>query len=62
DAAALLDHCGGLLARYKTPRSIRFVESLPRTALGKLRRRAAARLLESLFIRIRSGRGPGSLP
>ncbi|MDP3940339.1 MAG: AMP-binding protein, partial [Deltaproteobacteria bacterium] len=46
DAAALLDHCGGLLARYKTPRSIRFVESLPRTALGKLRRRAAARLLE----------------
>ena len=44
DEAALLDHCRALLARYKTPRSIRFVESLPRTSLGKLRRRDAARL------------------
>ena len=43
DEAALLDHCRALLARYKTPRSIRFVESLPRTDLGKLRRRDAAR-------------------
>ena len=38
----LLAYCDGRLARYKTPRSARFVESLPRTAAGKVDRRALA--------------------
>jgi acetyl-CoA synthetase len=42
DAAALLAFAGQRLAAYKTPRQITFVESLPRTANGKLRRAALA--------------------
>lgn len=30
--------CGGRLARYKHPRSLRLVQSLPRTALGKVQK------------------------
>jgi len=41
-AEALLSYCQGRLARYKTPRTVRFVESLPRTAAGKVDRRALA--------------------
>jgi acyl-CoA synthetase (AMP-forming)/AMP-acid ligase II len=33
---ALLEHCRSRLARYKVPRGIRFVESLPRNALDKV--------------------------
>jgi fatty-acyl-CoA synthase len=33
---ALLDHCRGRLARYKVPKGVRFVESLPRNALDKV--------------------------
>jgi fatty-acyl-CoA synthase len=36
---ALLTWCQGRLARYKTPRTVRFVEALPRTAAGKVDRR-----------------------
>ena len=32
----LLDHCRGRLARYKVPKGVRFVESLPRNALDKV--------------------------
>ena len=32
----LLEHCRGRLARYKVPRGVRFVESLPRNALDKV--------------------------
>jgi fatty-acyl-CoA synthase len=32
----LLEHCRGRLARYKVPKGIRFVESLPRNALDKV--------------------------
>lgn len=35
DVMAMLD---GRIARYKQPRAVRFVDSLPRTALGKVRR------------------------
>jgi fatty-acyl-CoA synthase len=29
-------HCDGKLARYKQPRSVRFVDALPRNATGKV--------------------------
>jgi fatty-acyl-CoA synthase len=35
-AAELLAHVGAQLARFKVPREIVFVESLPRNALGKV--------------------------
>jgi o-succinylbenzoate---CoA ligase len=35
----LRDWCVGRLARFKLPRTIRFVASLPRSALGKVKRR-----------------------
>jgi O-succinylbenzoic acid--CoA ligase len=37
---ALRDHVGALLGRHQAPRELVLVESLPRTALGKLRRGA----------------------
>ena len=33
---ALLEHCRARLAKYKVPRGVRFVESLPRNALDKV--------------------------
>ncbi len=39
DAETLLEHTGQHLASYKRPRRIEFVDSLPRTANGKLQRR-----------------------
>ncbi|MBZ4414493.1 long-chain fatty acid--CoA ligase [Myxococcus sp. XM-1-1-1] len=39
-AESLLSFCEGRLARYKTPRSVRFVDALPRTSAGKVDRRA----------------------
>ncbi len=41
-AEALLSYCQGRLARYKTPKTVRFVEALPRTAAGKVDRRELA--------------------
>lgn len=35
-AQELLDHCAANLTRYKIPASIKIVESLPKTAVGKL--------------------------
>jgi acyl-CoA synthetase (AMP-forming)/AMP-acid ligase II len=32
----LLAHCRAGLARYKVPKAIRFVDELPRAALGKV--------------------------
>ncbi|MEM0906800.1 MAG: AMP-binding protein [Pseudomonadota bacterium] len=34
---ALVAHMSHLLARYKVPRDVRFIDALPRTALGKVR-------------------------
>ncbi len=39
-ADALDSHCRGLLARYKCPESFDFVDELPHTATGKVRRAA----------------------
>jgi acyl-CoA synthetase (AMP-forming)/AMP-acid ligase II len=36
EEAALIEHCRGLIARYKCPRSIAFVAELPRLATGKI--------------------------
>jgi fatty acid CoA ligase FadD36 len=38
DEQALLDFAAGHLAAYKRPRQIRFVDALPRNALGKVQR------------------------
>ncbi|MDQ0779304.1 fatty-acyl-CoA synthase [Streptomyces aurantiacus] len=37
-AAELIAHCRGRLAGFKTPKRVDFVESLPRTATGKLQK------------------------
>jgi fatty-acyl-CoA synthase len=45
DAATLVDQLAGRLAKFKIPKHVRFVGSLPRTATGKIRKadlRAAA--------------------
>lgn len=42
DAAALMAHAATHLAAYKRPREIVFVDALPRTANGKIRRRELA--------------------
>jgi fatty-acyl-CoA synthase len=39
---SLIAFCEGRLARYKTPRSVRFLDALPRTSPGKVDRRALA--------------------
>jgi fatty-acyl-CoA synthase len=41
-AEAVLAYCQGRLARYKTPKSVSFVDTLPRTAAGKVDRRELA--------------------
>lgn len=40
DEATLLSHLEGRLARYKIPRSVRFVDGLPHNASGKLQKSA----------------------
>ncbi len=42
----LLAHCRTRLAGYKTPREVRFVPALPRTASGKVIRAKVRALLE----------------
>lgn len=39
-ASDILEFCDGRLAKYKWPRSVEFMDTLPRTALGKLLRRS----------------------
>jgi acyl-CoA synthetase (AMP-forming)/AMP-acid ligase II len=34
--AELVEHCRSRLARYKVPKSIRFVDSLPRSGMNKV--------------------------
>jgi malonyl-CoA/methylmalonyl-CoA synthetase len=38
DAAALTAYCKGQMAGFKVPREVRFVDSLPRNALGKVQK------------------------
>ena len=39
DASALADHCRASLASFKVPREIRFVDALPRNAMGKVEKK-----------------------
>ncbi|NOK36380.1 long-chain fatty acid--CoA ligase [Corallococcus exercitus] len=41
---ALVAFCGGRLARYKLPRTLRLLDGLPRTPAGKVDRRGLARM------------------
>jgi fatty-acyl-CoA synthase len=34
----LLEHCRGRLAKYKVPRAVRFLDELPRSAMGKVQK------------------------
>jgi acyl-coenzyme A synthetase/AMP-(fatty) acid ligase len=43
--ADVLRHCAGRLARYKQPTKVRFVDALPRTASGKIRKDVLRRQL-----------------
>jgi 3-(methylthio)propionyl---CoA ligase len=45
-AEELIDHCRGLLARYKVPREVRF-ETIPKTATGKIQKFALRELAKS---------------
>ena len=42
--AALIEHCRAQLASYKLPRSVAFVDDLPKTSTGKIMRRELSRL------------------
>jgi long-chain acyl-CoA synthetase len=42
--AELVDHCRARLAAYKLPRSVAFVDDLPKTSTGKIMRRELSRL------------------
>ena len=39
DEAELIDHCRARMAAYKYPRTIAFLDELPKTASGKILRR-----------------------
>ena len=40
----LIDFCAGRVARHKRPRMVRFVEELPKTAVGKIQQTAIREL------------------
>ncbi len=46
-AEELLARCREELARYKVPEEIRFVDAMPRTPMGKIRKPELRRLLEA---------------
>jgi 2-aminobenzoate-CoA ligase len=50
-AKELQEHVKQTLAPYKYPRDIRFTESLPRNASGKLQRFALRRIVEDEYER-----------
>lgn len=46
--AQVLAHCAARLAGYKRPASVRFVQDLPRTAVGKVRKDVLRRMIEEV--------------
>jgi fatty-acyl-CoA synthase len=49
DAQAVLDHCNQHLAGFKTPKSVVFVEALPKNPSGKLLKRELRKAHEAAF-------------
>ncbi len=47
DAAVLAEHCAGQLPDFKRPRHFRFIDALPKSDRGKIRREALKALWES---------------
>ena len=47
-AEDLMTHCSAYLTNYKRPQSIHFMESLPKTAVGKILRRDLRALVTAL--------------
>ncbi|MCL4767448.1 MAG: AMP-binding protein [Hyphomicrobiaceae bacterium] len=56
-AEEIIDHCRALLAPFKLPQKVLFVESLPMTPTGKIQKNI---LKERVSASLRSGAGPGS--
>jgi long-chain acyl-CoA synthetase len=54
-AGEIVEHCRGSLARFKVPRGVTFVDELPLTASGKIRR---FKLRELAAAAATAGRGP----
>jgi long-chain acyl-CoA synthetase len=54
---SLMDHCRGKIADFKIPSVIEFTDALPRTATGKLERRALAQARSSRVTRSHSSAG-----
>ena len=53
-AEEIIGFCEGRLARYKLPRSVEFLELLPRNAMGKvLRRELRERYWQGHAVRVR---------
>jgi long-chain acyl-CoA synthetase len=48
-AEELIDHCRSILAHYKSPKAITFVESVPKTSIGKISRKDARELIKELI-------------
>lgn len=59
DRETVIAHCTKMIARYKVPREVTFLEELPLTASGKIRRfelralRASARPTPEYLLEIR---------
>ena len=48
-AEELIDHCKLTLARYKCPKAVTFVDSMPKTAIGKISRKDVKVLIKELI-------------
>jgi fatty-acyl-CoA synthase len=38
DGAELLEHCASRLARFKVPKTVQFVDEIPRNGMGKIQK------------------------
>jgi acyl-CoA synthetase (AMP-forming)/AMP-acid ligase II len=48
-AEELIDHCKSILASYKCPKAVTFIESVPKTSIGKISRKDARELIKELI-------------
>ena len=45
-AEDLIGHCQGELAKYKTPRQVRFLDAMPKTLIGKIVKKDLRRMAQ----------------